>query len=68
MVSLRPELTPDLPNPFTPYPPQAGGNLKSHIAFPPASIFGLPFIENGGRTMKKTEELVVISKTYDLIP
>ena len=32
-----------------------------------ANIFGLPFIESRKPPMKKAEELVVITKTYDLI-
>jgi hypothetical protein len=50
-----------------PYPPQAGRNLKSQSVVLAANIFGLPFTKITEATMKKTEELIVITRTYDLI-
>ena len=56
--------------PLTTLPlPAFGGSKfeKRHLSFLANILFGLPWLETTEATMKKQEELVVISKTYDLI-
>ena len=65
-VFVRPELTTYFLNPFTPYPPQAGRNLKIAAGHCGGSKLGLWIVQTTEATMNKQDELVVITRNCNL--
>ena len=69
MVSVRRELTAEPLNCFTPYPlpVEDGSKFENRILLFRQQAYSACRSTNTEATMKKTEELVIITKTYDLI-